>query len=336
MIIHSLHTSRSPTSAWTPRSVREQPTSWGTGPAIWRPWCWNFAHENIMENPWKARGRQWDNHGEKNIYGKPVENTMESHPTEAKGLEKVMRVALSWVPTSTPAHNQTEVKTHLKPLEVWELLNVNTHLAYFHLSICSICMAVFLYCLLLSGSFAIAVSLSSFLACILSCFSRLLAFFLLSCFLAVLLSCFPVFLIFFVVFLLFPFLPFDLLLCIYVPSFPQLSFRSFSLPAALSAYQILSIKLFAIWACLKIGYSMVPYHVQRQGSNFWTHPPFLDPKALFTSAKAPYWGWDFIRAVNRLPWTVRAPWGQAASMLKWSVRFSLVGWIRLIKNPEST
>jgi hypothetical protein len=34
-----------------------------------------------MENPRKARGKQWDNHGEKNIYGKPVENTMESHPT---------------------------------------------------------------------------------------------------------------------------------------------------------------------------------------------------------------------------------------------------------------
>lgn len=134
-----------------------------------------------------------------------------------------MKVALSWVPTSTPAHNQTEVKTHLKPLEVWQLLNVNTHLAYFHLSICSICMAVFLYCLLLSGSFSIAVFLSSFLACILSCFSSLLAFSLLS---SVLLSCFPAFLIFFSCF---PLVSFSSLWSPFMHIFPFLSSAFFPL-----------------------------------------------------------------------------------------------------------
>ena len=60
---------------------------------------------------------------------------------------------------------------------------------------------------------------------------------------------------------------------------------------------------------------MVPCHVHYQNSSFRTHPsPFLDPS--IASAKAPYWGWDFIRAVNRLPCTVRAPWGQAASVQK--------------------
>ena len=238
MIIHSLHTSRSPTScmnapisARAAHKLRYRP---GYMAALVLKFCtWKYhgkTHEKLGEDNGTTMGK-------KTSMEKPVENTMESHPTEAKGLEKVMRVALSWVPTSTPAHNQTEVKTHLKPLEVWELLNVNTHLAYFHLSICSICMlSFFIACFFLVLS--PLQSLSFFLPCVhsflfFSLARFLLAFFafLLFCFLASLFSWF--FLLFSSCFLFFPLISFYAYM-----SLPFLSFLS-ALSLFLQLFQLI-------------------------------------------------------------------------------------------------